>query len=194
MDGIRDSADVGSRLVRTCQQLKQRRRRTTRTIRIADTVSARLATQMLAQQLTGAGIKKTHEHRVPLHLDVSTYPARRRSIVSRVNLDATIDMHRALAILVVAERLERQRLQEGLLFGEHRRYLPQGAAVDALIGPVFFPAIQIRLCFFKTLELLALQRRLLRVGYARFHFSFSIRIAHFTGKRRYAVVGQNIAR
>jgi hypothetical protein len=49
MDGVADSADVGARLVGTRQQLKQRRRRTTRTIRIADAVPATLAAQMLAQ-------------------------------------------------------------------------------------------------------------------------------------------------
>src|SRR5208337_3150081 len=93
MDGIADSADVGSRLVCTCQQLKQRWRRTTRTVRIADTMPTTLAAQMLAQQRTGAWIKQTHEHRVPLHVDLSPDPARRRSVVSRVNLDATLDMH-----------------------------------------------------------------------------------------------------
>src|SRR3984885_9186928 len=128
---------------------------------------------MLAQQLTGAGINKTHEHRVPLHMDLTPDPARRRSIVGRIHLDTTIQVHRALAILVVAERLGRQGLQKGFLFGEHGRHLPLGAAVDALIGPVLFPVIQIRLRFFKALELLALQRSLLRMAYARFHFSFA---------------------
>jgi hypothetical protein len=33
----------------------------------------------------------------------------------------------------------------GLLFGEHRRHLPLGAAMDALVGPVLFPVIQVRL-------------------------------------------------
>jgi hypothetical protein len=37
-------------------------------------------------------------------------------------------------ILVIAERLQRQRLQEGLLLGEHRRHLPLGAAVDVENG------------------------------------------------------------
>ena len=55
MDGVADSADVGSRLVRTGQQLKQRERRTTWAIRSADTMSATLAAQMLAQQLTLRG-------------------------------------------------------------------------------------------------------------------------------------------
>ena len=99
-----DCADIGTGLVRTRQQLKQRWQRTTRTVRIADAMPTTLAAQMLAQQLTGAGIKQTHEHRVPLHVDLPADPARRRPIASRINLDATIDMHRALAILVVAER------------------------------------------------------------------------------------------
>jgi hypothetical protein len=77
MYGVADSADVGSCLVRTCQQLKQRQRRRTRAIRIADAVPAALAAQMLAQQLPGFGIEQRYEHRVPLHVDSPTYPARR---------------------------------------------------------------------------------------------------------------------
>jgi hypothetical protein len=67
-------------------------------------------------------------------------------------------MNRALAVLVVAERLQRQRLQVRLLFGEHRRDLSLGPAVDARVGPALFPVVQIRLRFFQTFELLALQR------------------------------------
>ena len=48
LDGVADSADAGSCLVPTCQQLKQLWRRATRTIPIADTMSATLAAQMLA--------------------------------------------------------------------------------------------------------------------------------------------------
>jgi hypothetical protein len=51
----------------------------------------------------------------------------------------------------------------------------------------------VRLRLFKALELLALQWRLLRMGYARFHFSFPIRIAHFARQCRHAVVRQNVA-
>ncbi len=131
---------------------KQRRRSTTQgdphqRIRCRPTLGA----QMLAQQLTAAGIKQTHEHSVPLHIHLPPDPARWRSIVGRINLDTAIDAHRALAVLqVVAERLDWQHLQKGLLFGEHRRHLPLGAAVDALIGPVLFPVIQVRLRFFKA--------------------------------------------
>jgi len=111
--GVADCADIGSGLVGTCQQLKQRWRCTAWAICIADTMPATLAAQMLAQQLTAAWIEQPHEHRVPLHVDLPPDPARRRSVISRFNLDATIDMHRPLAILVVAERLQRKRLQVG---------------------------------------------------------------------------------
>ena len=106
MDGVADSADMGSCLVSTRQQLKQRRRRTARTIRIANAVPATLAAQMLAQQLTGAWIKKPYEHCVPLHMHLPPDPARRGSIVSRFNFDTAIQMNRAFAILVAAERLQ----------------------------------------------------------------------------------------
>jgi hypothetical protein len=48
MYGVADSADAGSCLVPTHQQLKQLWGRATRTISIADTMSAMLAAQMLA--------------------------------------------------------------------------------------------------------------------------------------------------
>src|ERR1700691_4322809 len=142
-------------------------------------MSAALAAQMLTQQLTGAWINQSDEHRVPLYVDLPPDPARRRTIISSFHFDTAIQMNRALAILVVAERLQRQRLQVGLLFGEHRRYLPLGPAVDARVGPAFFPVVQIRLRLFQALELLALQRRHLRIVDAALNFSFSIRIAHF---------------
>src|SRR5580692_3905649 len=187
MDGVADSADVGSRLVRTCQQLKQRWRRTTWAIRSADTMSATLAAQMLAQQLTAAWINKPDEHRVPLYVDLPPDPARRRAIISSFYFDTTIQMNRALAVLVVTERLQRQRLQMGLLFGEHRRYLPLGAAVDALVGPALFPVIQIRVGFFQALELLSLQWRFLCMGYTGLNLTLSIWIPHFARQCRYTV-------
>src|SRR6478752_296934 len=112
MDGIANSAAVGSCLVCTRQQLNQLRARTTRAVSIADTMAAKPATQMLAQQLTAAGIKKPHVHRLPLHVDLPPDPARRRSVVGSFNFDTAIQMNRALAILVVAERLQRRRLQK----------------------------------------------------------------------------------
>ena len=90
MDGIGDRADTVSGLVRTRQQLQQLRRRTTRAILIADAVPATFAAQMLAQQLAGVRIQQPHIHRVPLHVDLASDPARWSAVVSRFNLDAAI--------------------------------------------------------------------------------------------------------
>ena len=65
--------------------------------------------------------------------------------------------------------------------------------MDALIGPALFPVVQIRLRLFQALELLALQRRHLRMVDATLDFSFSIWIAHLARQRCHAVMGQNIA-
>ena len=85
-------------------------------------------------------------------------------------------MHDALTVLVVTERFERQRLQEGLLFGEHRYDLAFGRAVDARVGPALFPVIEMSLGFFQSLEAQAFQRCFLRVTDARFDFAFAIGI------------------
>src|ERR1035437_6457882 len=88
-------------------------------------------------------------------------------------------VHRALAILVVAKRLQRQRLQKWLLFGEHCRHLSLGSAMDAGVGPVRFPVLQIRLRLFRALESLALQRLFLCMANAGLALAFAIRIALF---------------
>jgi hypothetical protein len=61
-------------------------------------------------------------------------------------------MYHPLAVLVIAEGFERQRKQRWLLLGEHGRNLALGSAVDASVGPALFPAVQIGLRFFQTLE------------------------------------------
>src|SRR5215472_15198904 len=80
-----------------------------------------------------------------------------------------------------------------LLFGEHRRYLSLGAAVDAFIRPALFPVVEISLCLFQTLEALAFEWGFLCVGDTRLDFSFSIGIAYTANHRRHAVVRQHIA-
>src|SRR5258708_33334892 len=121
-------------------------------------------------------------------------PAWRRSVVSRLYFDAAIQVNGAFSVLVVTERLQRQRLQRRLLFGEHRSDLPLGAAMDALVGPAFFPVVQIRLRLFQTLEALALQRRLLRMADPGLDLAFTIWIAHTARQSRHAVVSQHVPR
>src|SRR6202034_1028092 len=77
MDGVADSADVGSGLVRTSKELKQLWWRAARTILIANAMTAAFGAHMLAQQLARARIDQPYVHRVPLHMDLPPDPARR---------------------------------------------------------------------------------------------------------------------
>src|SRR5579862_1013913 len=59
--------------------------------------------------------------------------------------------------------------------------------------PAFFPAIQVGLACFQTLEAESFQRCLLRVANARFDFAFAIWILDATGHGDSAIVGEHLA-
>ena len=82
-----------------------------------------------------------------------------------------------VAEAVIAKRFERQRAERRPFLGKHRGDLALGGAVDARVGPVRLPAIEIRLRRLERLEAQAFQRRLLRVADAGFDFPFAIGIA-----------------
>ena len=65
--------------------------------------------------------------------------------------------------------------------------------MDARIGPVRLPAIQVRLRRLERLEAQALQRRLLRVADAGFDLPFAIGIAHAARQRDDAVMREHVA-
>ena len=98
VDRVADGADVGSGLMSPRQQLMGMLWCALGAVLIADTMTTTLLSQMLTQQLAGARIDQSHVHRVPLHIDLAPDPARRRSVVSCLNLDAAIQMNGALAI------------------------------------------------------------------------------------------------
>ncbi len=52
------------------------------------------------------------------------------------------------------------------LFGEHGGHLAFGGAVDARVGPVLFPVIEVGLRFFQAFEAQSFQRRLLRMAHS----------------------------
>jgi hypothetical protein len=105
--------------------------------------------------------------RLPIAPAAAADPAWRSAVVGGVDLDAGVEMHRALAVLVITKWLDRQLAQMRFLFGKHRRHLALGRAVDARVGPVRLPAIEVELRLFDALKTLALQRRLRRMAYAR---------------------------
>src|ERR1039458_9764889 len=74
---------------------------------------------------------------------------------------AAVEMDGAFSVLVIAEGLDRQRQQGGSFFGEHGRDLPLGGAMDARVGPVRFPILQVGLRLLRAFEAQALQRGLL---------------------------------
>src|SRR5580700_10238903 len=98
---------------------------------------------------------------IPLHPNTSADPPRRCAIVCGFDLDTSVQMYGSFAVLVIAEWFDGQREQCRAFFGEHRRDLPFGGAVDARIGPPFFPAVQISLRFIQSLEAQSFQGCLL---------------------------------
>ena len=107
---------------------------------------------MLAQKLTGLRIQQADEEVVPLHVDPTPNPARRRAVVRGLDFHAAIEMHRADTEAVIAKRFERERAERGLLLSEHRGDLAFRGAVDPRVGPVHFPAIEVRLRLLERLE------------------------------------------
>jgi hypothetical protein len=148
---------------------------------------------MFAQQLAGFGIEQPDKQLIPLHSQHAPDPARRGAIVSGFDFDAAVQMHDAFAVLVITEGFDGQRQQERLLFGEHGHDLAFGGAVDARVSPAFFPAIEVGLGFFQTLEAQTFQRRFLRVADAGLDFALAIWILNATWHGDRVVVGKHIA-
>ena len=69
------------------------------------------------EQLAGERVQDAELGCVPLHVDAPSDPARRRAVVSSLDFDAAIQVHRALAVLVIAKRFQRQGRQRRTLFG-----------------------------------------------------------------------------
>ena len=65
--------------------------------------------------------------------------------------------------------------------------------LDAGVGPTLFPAIQVNLSFFQTLETQTLQRRFLGVTDAGFDFALAIGILNATRHGNRAVVREHVA-
>src|SRR5437868_5695701 len=70
-----------------------------------------LLAQVLAQKLTGLWIDEANLQSIPLNVNTAADPPGRSAVVSGFDFNAAIQMNRALAVLVAAERLKRKRNQ-----------------------------------------------------------------------------------
>jgi hypothetical protein len=147
-DGARRGADAQGRV----EQRHGLRRGAPRAIDVGDPVPAARGSHVLAQQLAGLGIEQADDEIVPLHVDATPDPAGRRAVVRGLDFHAPIQMHRPDAEAVIAKWLERQRAERRLLLDKDRSDLALRRAVDARIGPVRFPAIEVRLRLVERFE------------------------------------------
>ena len=132
-------------------------------------------------------------HVVPLHVDAAADPARRRRVVGRGDLDTAVEVHGAAAVLVVAERLDRQRAERRAFLGKHGGDLALGRAVDAGVGPALLPAVEVGLGIVELLEAEAAQRGLLRVADSGLDLALSVGVADAARQGDDAVVGEHVA-
>src|SRR5262245_55973872 len=101
-------------------------------------------------------------------------------------------MYGALAVLVIAKGLHRQRQQRRFFFGEHGRHLALGGAMNARVRPTRLPVIQVSLSFLQAFEAQPFQRRFLSMSNTGFHFPFPIWIRYATWKCDGAIMAQHV--
>ena len=91
---------------RAAEQRERGRRRAGRAVAVVDPMIAARRAQMLAQELPRLRIDQPHVQVVPLHVDPLADPAWRRAVERGLDLDAAIEMDRAVAKAVIAKRLD----------------------------------------------------------------------------------------
>ena len=186
---------AGRPIVARAKQRERRRRRARRPVLVVDAMPAARRVRRCSRSSWPGLRRRAGGRGRSFHCTWHALPdparAARRS--TRLDFDAAIEMDGAVAEAVVAKRLERQRAERRPFLGKHRGDLALRGAVDARVGPVRFPAIEIRLRRLERLEAQALQRRLLRVADAGFDFPFAIGIADATRQRDDAVVREHVA-
>ena len=192
MDGLAYDADRLARRTGTREQPYRALGRLRGPILVPHPVVALLLAHVLAQQLARLRVEDADVKPVPLDREPPSDVARRQVVVGPGDLDAAIEMHGAVAELVVAEGFDRKRQQVRLLLGEHGRHLTLRRAVDPRVGPVRLPAIEVGLALLLGSRSEAHAACAAR-GSRRLDLAFPIWIAHPTRQRRHAVVGQHVA-
>src|SRR6516165_1127042 len=192
MDLLAEGTDVRAGASGSRQQLHGAVRRLLGIVARIDAMPTSFLTDMLPQKLMSLRIEYANVKRVPLDVDELADPTGRYAVVSRLDFDTTVHVDNAFAVLVITKRFNRQRQQIRFFFREHSRHLSLRRTMDACIGPLGFPLVQVGLSLFQTFESLSFQGCLLRMGNSRFDFPFAIRISNPTWHGDHAVVRQHI--
>ena len=109
VDGIAERTDVRPSTTGSPQQLRSAQWGSLGVVLFFNAIPTALLAHVFAQQLPGFRIEQTNIQLIPLHAQHPPDPAWRSAVVGGFDFDATIEMHDALAVLVIAERLQRQR-------------------------------------------------------------------------------------
>ena len=128
MDVVADRADRRAGPLARGQQRQRLERGPGRAVGVLDPMPAARDAQMLAEELARLRMEQPDLRGVPLDVDAPANPPWRCPIVGGGHLDAAIEMHRALAVLVVAKRFEGKRPQGRPFLGKHGGDLPLGGA------------------------------------------------------------------
>src|SRR5439155_19890790 len=104
---LTECADMRSCAGSARQQLHGRERRFLGIVFGADAMPAALLPDMFAKKLVGLRVQNTDVKGMLLELDDLSDPDRRSAVVSLRDFDAAVDVHGAIVVLRVTDRLER---------------------------------------------------------------------------------------
>jgi hypothetical protein len=155
--------------------------------------AAALLPQVLAQQLAGARIEQAHVNARPTAPGRAADPARRRAVVSGLDFHAAVQVHPALAELIMRKGSTGSGSSAGFSSANM-------AATWRLVVPwmrvsaqLLFPAVEVGLGFGEALEAQPFERGVLGMADAALDLALAIRIAHAAGQRDGAVVREQVA-
>ena len=107
MDRFTEGTDVHASASRACQQLRRTERRCLRSIFDSGAMQTALLANVFSQQLMRSRIEDTDVEPIPLRFHSLPDPSRRNTVVGGFYFNATVQMHRPVAILVITEWFNR---------------------------------------------------------------------------------------
>src|SRR5215831_11161590 len=141
VDQLAELADGSSRMFGATQQLRCAEWHFLWVVFFLDAISTTFLAEMLTKKLARVRMQDAHVQLIPLHFDQPPDPSWWQAVVGGLHFDATIQMHHAFSVLVIAERFQRQWQQVRFFFCEHDRHLSFRRAMDACVRPALFPTV-----------------------------------------------------